>query len=209
MNTGRKKFDEEAASWDSNPGRVKVAADIARAIIDQVTLSREMDVLDFGCGTGLVSLALLPFVRSVTGVDSAQGMLDVLRRKIADQHLKNVDVRFLDLEKGDVLAGCFHLVVSSMTLHHVKTIGPLLKQFHQVLRPTGQVCIADLDSDDGRFHQDPEGVFHFGFDRQAMRQMLLDAAFQDIRIVDAARVEKPVASDRMHLFTVFLATGRK
>jgi ubiquinone/menaquinone biosynthesis C-methylase UbiE len=44
-----------------------------------------MDALDSGCGTGLVSLFLLPHVRSVTGADSSPGMLEVLRKKLDEE----------------------------------------------------------------------------------------------------------------------------
>ena len=58
--------------------RVKLATDVAGAVSAEVRLAADMDVLDFGCGTGLLALQLQPYVRSITGVDSSQGMLDVL-----------------------------------------------------------------------------------------------------------------------------------
>jgi ubiquinone/menaquinone biosynthesis C-methylase UbiE len=209
MNNEKRNFDQEAALWDSNPGRVKVAADIARTIIKEIKLTPDMDVLDFGCGTGLMSLALQPLVHSITGVDSSQGMLDVFRRKISDNALQNVQALYLDLDKGDALSGHYHLVVSSMTLHHIKEIVPLLKQFHQVLRPSGTLCIADLDSDDGQFHDVNDGVFHFGFDRETLRLAFEKAGFGDIHDFDAACIEKPVKGSNNRVFTVFLMAGRK
>jgi cyclopropane fatty-acyl-phospholipid synthase-like methyltransferase len=61
-------FDAEAASWDRNPGRVKVAYDIAEAISDEKILTPDMDILEFGCGTGLLTVLLSPRVHSVTCV---------------------------------------------------------------------------------------------------------------------------------------------
>lgn len=209
MKNEKRDFDQEAALWDSNPGRVKVAADIARTIIDEVVPSADMDVLDFGCGTGLLTVALQPFVRSITGVDSSQGMLDVFLGKIEDNGLKNVRAQYLDLDHGDVLTGPYHLIVSSMTLHHIREISPLLNQFHQALHPSGKLCIADLDSDGGRFHDVNDGVFHFGFDRDDLQHKLINAEFADIRITQAARIEKPVAGGTKQVFTIFLITGCK
>jgi len=54
------------------------------------------------------------------------GMLGVLRAKIENQDLTNIKTRLLDLEKGDLLEGNYHLIVCSMTLHHVREIKPLL-----------------------------------------------------------------------------------
>ena len=49
-----------------------------------------MDALDFGCGTGLVTLQLQPFLHSITGVDGSQGMIDILKQKIEKKNLTNV-----------------------------------------------------------------------------------------------------------------------
>jgi ubiquinone/menaquinone biosynthesis C-methylase UbiE len=209
MKNERRNFDQEAASWDLNAGRVKLAADIARTILKEIKLTQDMDVLDFGCGTGLLSLALQPFVHSVTGVDSSQGMLDVFRRKTTENGLQNVKAKYVDLEKGDVLSGSHHLVVSSMTLHHIKNISPLLKQFCSVLYPSGFLAIADLDLDNGQFHGDNKGVFHFGFDREDLRRMIENAGFRDIQESQAASIKKPAGDGKSRLFTIFLMIGRK
>jgi 2-polyprenyl-3-methyl-5-hydroxy-6-metoxy-1,4-benzoquinol methylase len=209
MNTEKKDFDKEAASWDEHPPRVKLAKDIADAITKQIVLTPEMDVLDFGCGTGLLTIQLLPFVRSVTGVDSSQGMLDVLSAKIAKQKLKNINTLLVDLDKGDTLEGNYDLVLSNMTLHHVREIEPLFDQFHNITAPGGHLCIADLDLDGGKFHADNTGVFHFGFAREALRKVFTGAGFDDIRDISAAEVVKTDINGETRSFSVFLMTGRK
>jgi len=209
INTKKRDFDQEAANWDQVPGRVKVAQDISHNMIREITLMPDMDVLDFGCGTGLLTFALQPFVRSITGVDSSQGMLDVFKTKIKEQNLNNVKADYIDLDKGDILTGSYHLIVSSMTLHHIKNITPLLKQFYSILLPSGQLAIADLDLDDGKFHSNNEGVFHFGFDREDLRAIFIEEGFQDIQTCQAAEIEKPVDDGKSRLFKIFLITSRK
>jgi Methylase involved in ubiquinone/menaquinone biosynthesis len=205
----KRDFDSEAASWDKEPGRVKLATEIAGAIRKNIALTSDMDVLDFGCGTGLVTLQLQPFIHSITGVDSSQGMIDVLEQKIAKKNLTNVKTRFFDMEKGDVLDGRYHLIVSSMTFHHIKEIKAIFDQFHHVVLPSGYLCIADLDSEGGLFHSDNRGVIHFGFDRDRMRQLFIEAGFDNVRRRTAATVMKPIHDGKMVEFTVFLMTGRK
>ena len=209
INTKKRNFDQESTNWDQVPRRVKVAQDIAQSIIREISLTPDMDVLDFGCGTGLLTLALQPFVRSITGVDSSQGMLDVFKTKIKEHNLNNVKADYIDLDMGDVLTGSYHLIVSSMTLHHIKNITPLLKQFHSILLPSGQLAIADLDLDYGKFHSDNEGVFHFGFDREDLHRMFRDIGFCNVRYQTAAQVEKAVGDGLTRLFALFLITGRK
>jgi len=209
INTKKRDFDQEAAKWDQVPGRVKVARDIAHSLIREITLTPDMDVLDFGCGTGLLTFALQPFVRSITGVDSSQGMLDVFKTKVKEQNLINVKANYLDLDKGDILKGSYHLIVSSMTLHHIKNISPLLKQFYSILLPSCQLAIADLDLDDGQFHSNNDGVFHFGFNREDLRIILMDVGFQNIQTHQVADIEKPVGDGKSRIFTIFLMTACK
>jgi ubiquinone/menaquinone biosynthesis C-methylase UbiE len=205
----KRDFDKDAALWDDKPARIKMAREIAETIVGEMNLTPSMDVLDFGCGTGLLTLQLQPFVRSITGVDSSRGMLDVLNAKIKDQNLTNIKTLFLDIENEGVLKGGYHLITSSMTFHHIKKISNVLDQFYNILLPEGNLCIADLDSDDGEFHENNDGVFHFGFDRESLSRIIEDAGFLDIKCQTAAKVNKPVQEVKIREFTVFLITGRK
>ena len=205
----RKAFDKEAAQWDEDPGRVKLANDVADAIIREASLSRDMDVLDFGCGTGLVTLRLQPLVSTITGSDRSKGMLGVLESKVGSQGLSNVRTQFVDFEKGCSVEGRFHLIISSMTLHHVQDTAVLFKQWHDLLLPGGLLCAADLDTEDGSFHVNNTGVFHLGFDREQLKTLLIKTGFHDVRAVTAATMMRDVAGGGMREFPVFLIVGRK
>lgn len=207
--TEKKDFDREASSWDEKPERVRLAAEVAEAVRSAVPLTPEMDVLDFGCGTGLVSLRLLPFVRSVTGVDSSRGMLDVMEEKIERGRLANIRTLHLDLDKGDTLTGRYHLIVTSMTLHHVPDIEQLFALFHRLAAPGGCLAVADLDFEGGKFHADNTGVFHHGFQRESLRGIFSEAGFEDVRDCTAAEISKPDSDGVLRRFSVFLMTGRK
>lgn len=209
MHIAKRDFDQEAAVWDEHPTRVRLANDIAEAIVGQALITPDMEALDFGCGTGLVTLRLQPLVRSITGVDSSQGMLEVFKAKIAQLQLTNVRAQWCDLDQGDRLSGSYDLVVSSMTLHHIKEIASLLAQFHAILAPGGFLCLADLDLEEGQFHDNSTGVFHQGFDRESLRQSLTAAGFVDGEAVTAAELEKPGNDGEIRRFSVFLMTARR
>jgi ubiquinone/menaquinone biosynthesis C-methylase UbiE len=202
-------FDKEAAQWDENPGRVKLAHDVAGAIMKTTEFGRNMEVLDFGCGTGLVTLLLQPFVGSITGADSSKGMLGVLEKKIQQQKLTNVRTQFVDFEKGQRVTRAYDLIVSSMTLHHVPDAGALFRQWHELLKPGGRVCFADLDTEDGAFHPDKTGVFHFGFDREKLTGLLLQVGYVDVRSAAATKIVKDIEGGGTKEFSVFLITGGK
>ena len=173
----KKDFDKEAQAWDQKTGRINLAADVTSAMMKTVPLTTEMDVLDYGCGTGLLTLALQPRVRRLTGADTSRGMLDVLKGKIEAQGLRNVTTQYLDMGQGMGLTGSYHLITSSMTLHHVADPATLIRQSYERLNPGGYLCIADLDPDEGKFHSQSDGVFHEGFTRSAMGRWFAQAGF--------------------------------
>ncbi len=205
----KRDFDKEAAKWDENPGRVKLANDVADTIIREAKPGRDMDVLDFGCGTGLVTLRLQPLVKTIVGADSSKGMLGVLENKVRERGLANVSVRRVDFEQGELLKGKFHLIVSSMVLHHVPDTAKLFAQWHELLLPGGMVCFSDLDSEDGSFHGDNTGVFHHGFDRTGLKRLLQAAGFHDARDTTAATMMRDTAEGGKRAFPVFLILARK
>jgi 2-polyprenyl-3-methyl-5-hydroxy-6-metoxy-1,4-benzoquinol methylase len=205
----RKDFDIEAAQWDANPGRVKLANEVADAIIREAAPSRDMDVLDYGCGTGLVTLRLQQMVRTITGADSSQGMLGVLREKVRSRGLTNVQTCLADFEKGGRVEGAYHLVVSSMTMHHVKDTAGLFGRWYDLLLPGGLLAAADLDSEDGSFHGNNTGVFHLGFDRDGLRKLLQQSGFHDVRVVTASTMVRDTAGGGKREYPVFLIVARK
>ncbi len=205
----QKDFDKEAAAWDENPGRVRLANDVADSIIREAQPSKEMDALDFGCGTGLVTLRLQPHVKTITGADSSKGMLAVLEEKLKKQGLANVRTRHVDFEKGGRIEEKFNLIVSSMTMHHVKDTASLLRQWYELLLPDGVIAAADLDSEDGSFHGNNTGVFHFGFDRGSLQALFQKTGFRDVRVVTASTMARDVEGKGKREFPVFLVIAKK
>jgi 2-polyprenyl-3-methyl-5-hydroxy-6-metoxy-1,4-benzoquinol methylase len=196
-------FDREAGAWDLEARRVALARGVVGAIQERVPLTGAMDVLDFGCGTGLVTLAVAPLVGTITGADTSPGMLKVLGEKAAAVGLA---VAQKTLEGGARLAlgGPYHLIVSSMTLHHVADVPGLFHQFAAHLLPGGQVALADLDSEDGSFHNGVPDVHHLGFRREQISAWLAAAGFLEVQLATAAVMRK---GDKD--YPVFLATGRR
>ncbi|MFH2140200.1 MAG: class I SAM-dependent methyltransferase [Pseudomonadota bacterium] len=208
MEKERRDFESVAARWDSNPGRVRIANEVATAIRRSVTLSPHMAVLDYGCGTGLLSLQLLPQVGSLCGADSSPAMLEVMAGKIAAQGISNARTQFVDFEHGAHASGSYDLIVSSMVTHHVPDTAALFAEWFRLLNPGGQVAFADLDSEDGAFHGDNTGVFHLGFDRAHLRELLQNAGFSEVRDSTATSVGKEVAGQQRE-FPIFLIVARK
>ena len=203
-------FDQSAATWDDNPARIALMKAVGSAILREARPTKATDVLDYGCGTGLVSLFLLPHVRSVTGADSSEGMLDVLRRKIQGSGIQTMKTVRLDLERDPLPDDRYHLIVASMVLHHTANTARVLSAFHGLLHPGGMLCIADLDSEPGLFHdaRAAGSVHHHGFDRGELRSQLQQIGFSPITDATAHIVHKPVEGGGERDFPVFLMAAR-
>ena len=197
-------FDARAQTWDDDPRRRKLAESVFAALERAVPLRADMAALDYGAGTGLLTLALAARVRRVLAVDSSAGMLAVLAQK-ARAGGAPVETLHADFAQDPLPAGPFDLVASAMTLHHVADVDLLFRKCFALLAPGGRIALADLDVEDGSFHgANAAGVHHLGFDRAALARQLAAAGFADVRFADAARNEK-----NGRAYTVFLAVGRR
>lgn len=52
----KRDFDNVDVSFDADPRRAKLAGYLVQSFIGEFVLTRYMNLLDFGCGTGLTSL---------------------------------------------------------------------------------------------------------------------------------------------------------
>jgi len=207
MKTSR--FDEAAAQWDNNPMRVELAKAVGTAIERSVPIQSTWRALDYGAGTGLLTLNLQPRVASLLALDFSNGMLEKLGGKLADAGLANVRTRQWDLEAEPFPETGFDLVVSSMTLHHLSDVPLVFERLAAVLRPGGWLAAADLDTEDGSFHPNPERVFHHGFSREDIVQWLAAAGFEHVSVGDAHSLVKPNSDGQLLRYGVFLAVGQK
>lgn len=200
---GTEHFDRAAPTWDQVDRRVMLAQAVSGAIAARVPLSKDLAVLDFGCGTGLVTLALAPRVGAIAGADNSPGMLQELAAKAAAAGLPVLHLP-LAADGSGPLGGPYDLIVSSMTLHHVEDIPCLFRRLAEHLVPGGQVALADLDAEDGSFHDAGVAIHHRGFSRDQIQAWLEEAGFEDIHL-DTAAVTRKGARD----YPVFLATARR
>jgi 2-polyprenyl-3-methyl-5-hydroxy-6-metoxy-1,4-benzoquinol methylase len=199
-------FDAHAATWDDDPAKVRRAHEVADAIRAAVPVTPGMGVLEYGCGTGLLGLALAPHVARLTLADASEGMLEVLRRKLAAGAAPHATALRLDLEKDPLPADRYHLVCSLQTLHHVHDLDRVLGQLRAALLRGGTLCVADLDAEDGSFHGHGADVHH-GFDRAALAARLRAAGFSEPAFTTVFEIDRIIggASKR---FGVFLAVAR-
>ena len=123
--------------------------------------------MDFGGGTGLLTLPLAKQAKSVTLVDISEKMLEQARLKAEQQDIKNIQFLEQDLLEKP-LKQEFDLIVVCRVLHHMPDVDVALSLFHQYLREGGQLLIADFTKIEANHHgfelvELENKLAHFGF----------------------------------------------
>ncbi|NQU46550.1 MAG: class I SAM-dependent methyltransferase [Chlorobium sp.] len=206
------KFNRQAADFDNNPRRTSIAEAVASAITKTVPLKGSTKGLEFGCGTGLVTMQVAPRLRHLTAIDTSHRMLGVLEGKLLASGIKNIETLCLDLSSAEDrrrLKAPYDFIYSSMTLHHIDSTAPFLGLLFTMLSEGGMLAIADLDLEEGLFHDDPEEKVHPGFDRKKLTGMLEQTGFEGISFTTAHTVEKKNRAGIQASYPIFLLTAQK
>jgi ubiquinone/menaquinone biosynthesis C-methylase UbiE len=115
------------------------------AYLEVIDLPPTAAVVDLGCGTGVVTRALLArarFAGTVTGVDQSPDLIAAAQRLAADDRVAFVvgDAHELDFADASFDAAVAHTLVS-----HVRDPPAVLSEAARVIRPGGSVAIFDGD----------------------------------------------------------------
>jgi 2-polyprenyl-3-methyl-5-hydroxy-6-metoxy-1,4-benzoquinol methylase len=171
----------------------------------------ELSVLEIGCGTGVLSLQLLPYVKSILAIDVSHPMIQILRLKIAAlsslADRKKITPLCLYLEDAedphlppgpDGKRMKFDMVTGHLLLHHVADHESLLRTMHGCLKPGGRIALTDFEDIGPQarlFH--PEGkmgdVEHDrGIDAEVLARLMETVGFEDVSVEVAWTMSKEV-----------------
>lgn len=208
VSTGNDRFNSDATNWDSNPivqEATRLAFQTLKPIIQQLSASSDsgLDVLEVGCGTGLLTLQLAPLVKDLVAVDPAPGMIEMLQAKLESrsaegpQNILPLCLSLTDAEDpmlppavADRPSGTrrkFDLIVSHLVLHHVPDLAPFLRALLSCLKPGGRVALTDFEDfgPDAMYFHPPsklEGVERHGIKREWMADLMRSTGFTDVKV---------------------------
>jgi SAM-dependent methyltransferase len=116
--------------------------EMRRAFLAGLDLAAPADVLEVGCGTGVLTrlLAALPQVRTVVGVDLAESLVEKARELAPGLRFERADARSLPFADAS-----FDVAVFDSTLSHVPEPERALGEAFRVLRPGGLLAAFDGD----------------------------------------------------------------
>lgn len=163
-------FNHKAESFDS-PKNIFIADLIRQEVEKQIVDFSDKRILDFGGGTGLVTLPLAAQSKSVMLVDISDKMLDQARLKVEKQAIDNVYLLQQDLLTNP-LNQLFDIIVVSRVLHHMPNVEKTLAMFRNHLVEDGQLFIADFVKTD---------VNHHGFHLDELEENLSQNGFLPVK----------------------------
>ncbi len=203
------RFDQEAKTWDHEQRRIDTANAIAHALQQALNIEPHHHLMEYGAGTGLVTLHFQPLVEKITAIDSSQGMLEILREKIDSQKIDTIELQPIDIEQQVLPKNQYDIVICAMTLHHLKDTAHVLSEFYKSLKPSGQLGIVDLDKEEGDFHKDTKGIHHFGYERTSIKTLARNAGFHSIEITTPYIIHKQTSQGIMKDFSLFMLEAKK
>lgn len=165
-------FEKMAKRYDTDD-RIELAKVITKEVRSELQQSKSKFLLDYGGGTGLISLELLDLVDSILLVDSSKQMLDVAENKIAYKEIKNARVHQADFteEASEFKAD---IILMSLVLLHVPDTQKVLLELFNTLNDGGKLIIIDFDKNTKVSHP----KIHNGFSHDEMKQRLSDVGFK-------------------------------
>ncbi len=119
------------------------------AYVDKMALDRTADVLELGCGTGVVTRALAGrdgFEGRVIGIEQSPVLVEVARRLAAEEGVGDrIEFRVGDIHALDVPDASVDAVVAHTTMSHVTDPRTVLNEAARVLRVGGTFAAFDGD----------------------------------------------------------------
>ncbi|KAK5115113.1 hypothetical protein LTR62_001810 [Meristemomyces frigidus] len=206
---GNDRFNQEALNWDARPFVHEASEGASKAILKKLSdLKLEpKQVLEIGCGTGILSFLIAPHVQRVVAVDAAEGMIQVLKTKLAKPGaprnilpvavlLEDPDDRSLP-EAGDGSRQRFDLITSHLVLHHIDDLKTVLTTMLGCLAPGGRVILTDFEDfgpEAKRFHPASKmaGVERHGINAKTMEELMRKVGFREVSVTPEWSMDKKV-----------------
>jgi predicted TPR repeat methyltransferase len=188
-------FDHYARSFDASLARLGYQAPqlIAAAVARHAgTPARQHDIVDAGCGTGLVGALAAPWARHLAGVDLSQGMLaQAQARQVYDELAQGELVAWLDARP----ASC-ELLLSADTLIYFGALEPFAAAARRALRGGGRLIFTvEAQSDDAPADYRLHGHGRYSHHRRYLEACLCGAGLappEMQRVVLRREAGKPV-----------------
>ena len=179
-------FDKLAAEWDFMFTAVDL--EFLSRIVDNLDVSEGMDILDIGCGTGILFDMLRRKVGpegSITGIDFSFEMAQKAHRNFPFKNVNVVDADAITLPFAD---STFDMAVAFAAFPHFSDQRKALDETHRILKSKSNFYIIHLSSSKeiSEIYQKIGGVVENDEipATEKLNQMFANSKFIDVTIED-------------------------
>jgi len=142
------KFETMASLWWDREGAFGALHDINETRVRYINTRAHLSgkqVLDIGCGGGILSEAMAEIGAQVTGIDAGKGPIEIARSHMIDKGLR-IDYHQVTAEAFAVAhSQCYDIVTCMELLEHVPRPWSIINACKELVRPGGHVFFATLN----------------------------------------------------------------
>jgi len=175
--TTSNEWDDYADGWDGDEGARAYASaaftSLEPLLVDAGVALVDARVIDFGCGTGLLTEPLVAAGAAVDAVDTSANMLEVVTAKIAERSWSNVSVSTVLPDEYEA----FDLVVCSSVCAFVDDYSAAVAELAARLRPGGLFVQWDWERTDADDHGLTRTEIDEALTRAGLIDVVVDTAF--------------------------------
>jgi 2-polyprenyl-3-methyl-5-hydroxy-6-metoxy-1,4-benzoquinol methylase len=129
-------WDKLANNWDTPD--VSLGENDLRILEKMQKHLRASDsVLDYGCATGSIAIAMASMVKEVRGMDLSSKMIEIAKRKAGERKVKNIDFTHATIFDESLKQGSFDVILAFSILHLLENLPQVLSRINQLLKPGG------------------------------------------------------------------------
>lgn len=139
--TAKEFWDRRAAVYDADAGVFYREAYEKTTACMRKYLKPTDTVLDFACGTGIVTLSLSPDVKELRGIDISDEMIRRAQGKAAAQGIANVLLTQTDLFDASLAPASFDAVLACNVLLYVEQRAAVLARVRELLKADGKLLV--------------------------------------------------------------------
>jgi ubiquinone/menaquinone biosynthesis C-methylase UbiE len=147
-------ISSESRFWDRLAGRYSrqpIADEAAyqhKLGVTRGYLRPDMQLFEFGCGTGSTALTHAPHVAQIRAIDFSENMLAIARDKAKAAGIRNVTFEQADIAILEVPDGTYDVVLGLSILHLLHNKEAAIAKVARMLKPQGlfvssTVCLGD------------------------------------------------------------------
>lgn len=127
----------------------KEAGQNPREVIAKMIPNDEINILDMCCGTLSNTIAIAkekPNIK-VVGLDLSKDMLGMAKKKLVEQHIRNVDLKCADATKTEMEKHTFDYIIIGLVLHESspELIRGMLHEAYRLLKDDGHLIVLEWE----------------------------------------------------------------